>query len=220
MSRRNRSSEISDGRHFPRPERQPEVPLYVVSFLLVVLGFSAGLLGAITGIGGGILLSPILALYFGIPIREAIGTSLVAVITTSAASSSVHLQRHTTDIRLGMTLELATAIGAAVTAYLVGYFNRNALEGLFAGFLLYSSITILWRGGKIKPSDESPPPGNGEFTIPPYEPKRYPLGLAASLVAGALSGLLGIGGGPSKVPVSDIFLNAPPFLCRAVSHLL
>ncbi len=114
--------------------------------LLIILGFFAGLLGALTGIGGGVLLSPILALYFGIPIRQAIGTSLVAVITTSAASSSVHLQRHTTDIRLGMTLELATALGAAITAYLVGYFNRNALEGLFAGFLLYSAITILTKG--------------------------------------------------------------------------
>jgi len=192
----------------------------VVSVLLVVLGFFAGLLGAVTGIGGGILLSPILALHFGIPIRQAIGTSLVAVITTSAASSSVHLQRHTTDIRLGMTLELATAIGAAVTAYLVGYFNRNALEGLFAGFLLYSSITILWRGGKIKPGDESPPTGNGDFVIPPYEPKRYPLGLAASLVAGALSGLLGIGGGPIKVPVMYIFMNVPLVVAAATSNFM
>src|ERR1700690_2994426 len=125
-----------------------------MSALLVLLGFFAGLLGAITGIGGGILVSPILALYFGIPIRQAIGTSLVAVITTSAASSSVHLQRHTTDIRLGMTLELATSFGAAVTAYLVGYFNRNALEGIFAGFLLYSTVSILLRGLKIKDSEE------------------------------------------------------------------
>src|SRR5260370_14501667 len=99
MSRRNRSSEISDGRHFPRPERQPEVPLYVVSVLLVVLGFFAGLLGAITCIGGGILLSPLLALYFGIPIRQAIGTRLVAVSTTSSARSSHSPQRHTTDTR-------------------------------------------------------------------------------------------------------------------------
>src|SRR5260370_37820569 len=113
------------------------------SALLLVLGFFAGVLGALTGIGGGILLSQILALHFGIPIRQAIGTSLVVVITTSAASSSVHLQRHTTDIRLGMTLELANAFGAAVTAYLVGEFNRNLLEGLLAGFLLCSSITIL-----------------------------------------------------------------------------
>ncbi|MFZ0805585.1 MAG: sulfite exporter TauE/SafE family protein, partial [Candidatus Sulfotelmatobacter sp.] len=180
----------------------------MVTVLLVVLGFFAGLLGALTGIGGGVLLTPILALHFGIPIREAIGTSLVAVITTSAASSSVHLQRHTTDIRLGMTLELATALGAAVMAYLVGYFNRNALEGLFAAFLLYSSITILVRGGKVKEGHPAPAP-DGEIKIPPYQPKRYPLGMAASLVAGALSGLLGIGGGPIKVPVMFIFMDVP-----------
>jgi len=192
----------------------------VVTFLLVVLGFVAGLLGALTGIGGGVLLTPILALYFGIPIREAIGTSLVAVITTSAASSSVHLQRHTTDIRLGMTLELATALGAAVMAYLVGYFNRDVLEGLFAAFLLYSSITILAKGGKIKPEDDSSPAVNGEMVIPPYQPQRYPLGLAASLVAGGLSGLLGIGGGPIKVPVMFIFMNVPLMVATATSNFM
>jgi uncharacterized protein len=209
------------------PDRhcQPEVALPVVSILLVVLGFFAGLLGALTGIGGGILLSPILALHFGIPIRQAIGTSLVAVITTSAASSSVHLQRHTTDIRLGMTLELATAFGAAVTAYLVGYFNRNALEGLFAAFLLYSSFTILKRRGKVKPEDALAPAGNGRqnggpFGIPPYEPQRYPLGLAMSLVAGALSGLLGIGGGPIKVPVMYIFMKVPLMVATATSNFM
>ena len=126
----------------------------MVTALLVILGFCAGVLGALTGIGGGVLIAPILALHFGIPIRQAIGTSLVAVITTSTASSSVHLQRHTTDIRLGMTLELATALGAAVMAYLVGYFNRNALEGLFAAFLLYSAITILSKRGKVKPLED------------------------------------------------------------------
>src|ERR1700681_1679811 len=138
----------------------------MVTALLVILGFLAGLLGALTGIGGGVLLTPILALHFGIPIREAIGSSLVVVITTSAASSSVHLQRHTTDIRLGMTLELGTAFGAAVPAYLVGYFNRNLLEGLFAGFLLYSSITILVRGGKVKDQEEPVLNGAGETVIP------------------------------------------------------
>jgi len=192
----------------------------LVTALLVVLGFFAGLLGALTGIGGGVLLTPILALYFGIPIREAVGTSLVAVITTSAASSSVHLQRHTTDIRLGMTLELATALGAAVTAYLVGYFNRNALEGLFAAFLLYSAITILAKGGRVKADEGLAPAVNGETVIPPYEPQRYPLGLAASLVAGALSGLLGIGGGPIKVPVMFIFMNVPLMVATATSNFM
>jgi uncharacterized membrane protein YfcA len=197
----------------------------VVSLLLVVLGFFAGLLGALTGIGGGVLLTPILALHFGIPIRQAIGTSLVAVITTSAASSSVHLQRHTTDIRLGMTLELATALGAAVTAYLVGYFNRSALEALFAAFLLYSSFTIVRRRGKVKPADALAPTANvtqngGQFIIPPYEPQRYPLGLAMSLVAGALSGLLGIGGGPIKVPLMYIFMKVPLMVATATSNFM
>jgi uncharacterized protein len=192
----------------------------VVTVLLVILGFFAGLLGALTGIGGGVLLTPILALHFGIPIRQAIGTSLVAVITTSAASSSVHLQRHTTDIRLGMTLELATAFGAAVMAYLVGYFNRNALEELFAAFLLYSAITILAKGGKIAGENEPVPAENGENIIPPYEPQRYPLGLGASLVAGALSGLLGIGGGPIKVPVMYIFMNVPLMVATATSNFM
>jgi len=192
----------------------------VVNILLVLLGFFAGMLGSLTGIGGGVLLAPILALYFGIPIREAVGTSLVAVITTSAASSSVHLQRHTTDIRLGMTLELATAFGAALMAYLVGYFNRNALEGLFAAFLLYSSITILSRGGKVKAGDESAPAFNGETVIPPYEPRNYPLGLGASLVAGGFSGLLGIGGGPIKVPVMYIFMGVPLMVATATSNFM
>jgi len=191
----------------------------MLSALLVLLGFFAGLLGALTGIGGGVLLTPILALHFGVPIRQAIGTSLVAVITTSAASSSIHLQRHTTDIRLGMTLELATSFGAAVTAYLVGYFNRNALEGLFAGFLLYSSAIILLRGGKVRNQEEAAPK-SGETVIPPYEPQRYPLGLGASLVAGGLSGLLGIGGGPIKVPVMFIFMNVPLMVATATSNFM
>lgn len=189
----------------------------MVSALLVVLGFFAGLLGALTGIGGGVLLTPILALHFGIPIRQAIGTSLIAVITTSAASSSVHLQRHTTDIRLGMTLELATSLGAAVMAYLVGYFNRNLLEGLFAAFLFYSSIMILVRRGKVEePASNS----NGETMLPAYEPKRYPVGLAASLMAGALSGLLGIGGGPIKVPIMFIFMGVPLMVATATSNFM
>jgi uncharacterized protein len=192
----------------------------LTTLLLMILGFVAGLLGALTGIGGGVLLTPILALHFGVPIRQAIGTSLVAVITTSAASSSVHLQRHTTDIRLGMTLELATALGAAVMAYLVGYFNRSALEGLFAAFLLYSSFMILSKGGKAEPDEHSTPALNGDVVIPPYEPQRYPLGLGASLVAGALSGLLGIGGGPIKVPVMFIFMNVPLMVATATSNFM
>jgi uncharacterized membrane protein YfcA len=101
----------------------------------------------------------------------------------------------------------------------VGYFNRSLLEGLFAGFLLYSAIMILARRGKIK-DEEAPVIENGNAVIPPYEPKRYPLGLGASLVAGGLSGLLGIGGGPIKVPVMFIFMNVPLMVATATSNFM
>jgi uncharacterized membrane protein YfcA len=193
----------------------------MTTILLVILGLFAGLVGALSGTGGGIILAPMLALYFGVPIQQAIGTSLVAVITTSAASSSVHLQRHTADIRLGMTLELATALGAAITAYLVGYINRTALEVLFAAFLLYGAITILRKGGKTEDAQDEIVPGPGdEAAFPPYEPKRLPLGMGASLVAGGLSGLLGIGGGPIKVPVMYLFMDVPLIVATATSNLM
>ena len=194
----------------------------MTSILLIVLGLFAGLIGALSGTGGGIIITPMLALYFGLPISQAIGTSLVAVITTSAASSSVNLQRHTTDIRLGMTLELATALGALATAYLVGYLNRTALEVLFATFLLYGAITILRKGGKTEDElDEIVPgPSSESVTLPQYAPKRYPLGMGASLVAGGLSGLLGIGGGPIKVPVMYLFMGVPLMVATATSNFM
>jgi len=196
----------------------------MITILLVILGLFAGLVGALSGTGGGLILAPMLALYFGLPIQQAIGTSLIAVITTSAASSSVHLRRHTADIRLGMTLELATALGAAVTAYLVGYINRTALEVLFASFLLYGAITILRKGGKTEDAQDETAPGPataGDAPLfPPYEPKRYPLGMSASLVAGGLSGLLGIGGGPIKVPVMYLFMGVPLIVATATSNMM
>jgi uncharacterized membrane protein YfcA len=87
---------------------------------------------------------------------------------------------------------------------------------------LYSSITILLRGGKVKSEDqeEAPAPSNGKTVIPPYEPKNYPLGLGASLIAGGLSGLLGIGGGPIKVPVMYIFMNVPLMVATATSNFM
>src|SRR5208282_6650781 len=86
--------------------------------------------------------------------------------------------------------------------------------------LLYSSVMILIRRGKVKDQEEPVPNSNGEIVIPPYEPQRYPLGLAASLVAGGLSGLLGIGGGPIKVPVMYIFMNVPLMVATATSNFM
>ncbi len=164
-----------------------------------------------------------LALYFGVPIEQAIGTSLIAVITTSAASSSVHLQRHTTDIRLGMTLELATALGAATTAYLVGYINRTALEVLFAAFLMYGAIMILRRGGKTEDEqDEFVPQAFGSwFYDSRLRTEEYAAwGWVLRWWREDLSGLLGIGGGPIKVPVMYIFMGIPLIVATATSNFM
>ena len=181
--------------------------------VLLIVGLIAGMIGALAGVGGGIIITPLLALYFGIPLPQAIGTSLIAVITTSTASSSVHVQRHVTDIKLGLTLELATATGAAIAAYYAIYVNRLFIAILFSFFMLYSAYTLLSRLWKTR----SKPQTN---EIPHYVPKRYPLGLAASLVAGGMSGLLGIGGGPIKVPVMYIFMEVPLLVATATSNFM
>jgi uncharacterized membrane protein YfcA len=104
----------------------------------------------------------------------------------------------------------------------VGYINRTALEVLFAAFLMYGAITIMRRGGKTEDEqDEFVPQASGNgLVIPDYEPKNVPLGLGASLVAGGLSGLLGIGGGPIKVPVMYIFMGIPLIVATATSNFM
>ena len=84
--------------------------------LLVAIGFCAGGFGALAGVGGGIIVTPLLAIYFGLPMHQAIGVTLLCVIATSTATSSMYVERHVTDVRLGMTLELATTVGALIAA--------------------------------------------------------------------------------------------------------
>lgn len=186
-------------------------PLHAL--ILVAVGFGAGMVGALGGIGGGIVITPLLTLYFGVPIHQAVGTSLIAVITTSAASSSVHVQRHITDVKLGMTLELATATGATIAAYFAARINRSVIAVLFSMFLLYSVYNLVRRMFADR---------NKKHTaeIPHYEPKNYPLGMGASVVAGGMSGLLGIGGGPIKVPVMYIFMGIPLLVATATSNFM
>src|SRR5258708_1582790 len=119
-----------------------------VAFLLVVLGFLAGVFGALAGLGGGIILIPVLTIYFGLPIHQAIGISLLSVIATSTATSSQYVERHVTDIRLGMTLELATTLGALIAALVAQRMDRRTLAVLFVCFLTHSAASLVkkaWR---------------------------------------------------------------------------
>jgi uncharacterized protein len=181
--------------------------------LLGMLGLFAGGIGALAGIGGGIIITPMLAIYFGVPIHQAIGISLMAVIATSTATSSVYVERGVADMRLGMTLEMATTIGAAMAAVIAGYVNRKTLAVLFTLFMFYTAVSLACKAwGSRNQKDET--------EIPPYEVRRLPLGLGASLIAGGMSGLLGIGGGPIKVPIMYLFMGVPLRVATATSNFM
>ena len=176
----------------------------MITLLLIVLGFVAGLIGALAGLGGGISITPILALHFGVT-SGCIGSSLVAVNTASVASSAVHLQRHTTDIRLGMTLELATAMGAAITAYFAGYVNRGALR-FFAAFLLYAAISLLRVRAVMK--------GRRLSDLRRFRLHTQKLSIGFPRGRWALRAL-GDGGEPIKVPVMYLFMEVPLIMATA-----
>src|SRR5258708_12511333 len=188
------------------------------ALVLLLIGFGAGGFGALAGVGGGIIITPLLAIYFGLPIHEAIGISLVSVIATSTATSSQYVERHVTDIRLGMTLELATTLGALIAALVAHHLNRRTLAILFVGFLGYSAASLVKKAWGSRQEAH-------ETEVPDYKVQNYPLGLGASLIAGGLSGLLGIGGGPVNVPVMYLFMKVPlrvatppsTFIIRATS---
>ena len=112
----------------------------VVGLLMVAGGFAAGLFGSLLGLGGGVLIVPLMTLGFGLPLHQAVGVSLVCVIMTSSAASGVYLERHLANLRLGMTLELFTAVGALVGGSIAFLLDERVLEGLFG-------VVLALRGG-------------------------------------------------------------------------
>ena len=118
----------------------------LVGLWLITGGAAAGLFGSLLGLGGGVLIVPLLTLVFDLPLLTAVGVSLVCVIVTSGASAGVFLERHVANLRLGMTLELFTATGALLGGLVAFLLPEKALEILFAGLLVYTSITMLRRG--------------------------------------------------------------------------
>src|SRR4051794_41498113 len=123
--------------------------------LLLVAGAGAGLFGSLLGLGGGILIVPLLTLGFGLPLLTAVGVSLVCVIVTSGAAAGVYLERRVANLRLGMTLELFTASGALVGGLIAFLLPERLGEVLFAGPLVYTAATIAPR--RRPPPPASPP---------------------------------------------------------------
>jgi uncharacterized membrane protein YfcA len=119
--------------------------------ILVAGGAAAGLFGSLLGLGGGLLIVPLLTLLFGVPLREAVAVSLVAVIVTSTAGAGVYLRRHVANLRLGMVLELFTAMGALAGGLIAFVLDEQALAGLFAIVLTWVAISMI-RQGRAAPA--------------------------------------------------------------------
>ena len=181
---------------------------------MIAGGMLAGLLGSVLGLGGGILIIPMLTLVFGVPMREAIGASLVCVIATSSGAASLYVRRRLCDIRLGMTLELATTLGAVAGGVIAGMLNARTLSILFSALLICTAWSMLRKRDEAESTGDSSN-GGGSYRV-----AHLPLGMGASFFAGNVSGLLGVGGGIVKVPVMYMIMRVPLKTAIATSNFM
>ncbi len=188
----------------------------------------AGFLGALTGLGGGVVLVPMLALLFHVDIRYAIGASLVSVIATSSGAAAAYVREGYSNIRIGMFLETATTAGALAGAALVLYVSTNAIAIVFGGVLLYSAY-LSSRHYKDNAGLASSRLAerlrlNGTYPGPegkqPYNVTGVPAGYGIMFLAGVLSGLLGIGSGAVKVLAMDQAMKIPFKVSTTTSNFM
>ena len=210
----------------------------IAGLVLLAGGAAAGVFGSLLGLGGGILIVPLLTLGFGLPLREAVAVSLVSVIVTSSASAGVYLQRHVANLRLGMVLELFSALGALIGGLVAFLLSEQALAGLFAALLVWVGVSMLRRrddapamaaiapgpGTSVTPSLIVPEPAGRPFidtlSGPGYRVHSLPLGVTGSLFAGLVSALLGVGGGIVKVPTMHLLMGVPLKVATATSNMM
>lgn len=190
--------------------------------LLILGGAAAGGFGSLLGLGGGILLIPLLTLGFELPLREAVGVSLVSVIVTSGTAAAVYLDRGVADLRLGMSLELFTAAGALLGAFVAFLVSEQLIAALFAGLLVYTAFSMARgsRGAVATPSASARPASGADPARAPYEVRHRGRGAAASLGAGVISAMLGVGGGIVMVPVMHLGMGVPLRVAAATSNLM
>jgi uncharacterized membrane protein YfcA len=189
---------------------------------------AAGAFGALLGIGGGVLLVPILVLVLKLPMHLAVGVSLTTVIATSSAVSAATSGRQLINLRLGILLEVATAAGGLVGGLLAQSVSAKTLAYLFSAVTAAVAIVTTTRLDRRNILDASVDPGvlGGRVfdadtqTLVAYRVKRLPLALAGSFVAGQLSTLLGIGGGTLKVPLLNAWCGVPLRVAAPTSALM
>lgn len=192
-----------------------------------VVGAATGVVGSMLGLGGGVFLVPLLTLAFDVPIRAAVAASLISVIATASVSATVNLNRGLVNLRLGLVLEVATSVGGLMGGLTAGLLSPRHLFLLFAATLVLMGLLMLLRSGRRNViADTSVDPGTlggrlreGE-TVFVYRVRRLGMGLFSSLGAGAISGLLGLGGGIINVPVLNTFCGVPIRVAAATSTFM
>jgi uncharacterized protein len=203
----------------------------ILTFTLIVWvgALVAGFLGALTGLGGGVVIVPLLALGCGVDMRYAIGASLVSVIATSSGAAATYVKEGYTNIRIGMFLEMATTVGALAGAFLATKLPVAMIAVIFGLVLLYSAV--LASRPQPEHSDASPADPwatrlklHGAYPTTygpqPYHVRALPLGFSLMFGAGVLSGLLGIGSGAAKVLAMDQAMRIPFKVSTTTSNFM
>ncbi|HYM85083.1 MAG TPA: sulfite exporter TauE/SafE family protein [Candidatus Dormibacteraeota bacterium] len=202
-----------------------DVAIFAISVL-------AGVIGALAGVGGGILVIPALTMVFGVDIRLAIGASIVSVIATSSGAAAAYVRDRMTDMRVGMFLELATTSGAVAGALLAAVVTSSFLFVLLGLVLLFSAGQQVMRLREELPPPAEPSPLASRLGLVgaypdsrlgrdvPYAARRVPLGFAMMAMAGLVSGLLGIGSGALKVLAMDGAMRLPMKVSSATSNFM
>jgi len=199
------------------------------SALVCLVAGAAGFLGALTGLGGGVVLTPALTLLFGVDIRYAIGATLVSVIATSSGAASAYLKEGFSNIRIGMFLEIATTLGAVTGAVLAVWIPTSGLGVILGVVLLYSAYLSMRPHAETHATVAADPLAERlrlDSTYPtphgsqPYKVQRVRTGFTVMFGAGTLSGLLGIGSGAFKVIAMDQAMRIPFKVSTTTSNFM
>jgi uncharacterized membrane protein YfcA len=193
-----------------------------------ICGGIAGTIGAMLGLGGGVFLVPFLALVFGLPMHQAVAASILAVIATSSAGAAMNVERQIVNLRLGMVLEIFTVIGAIFGGLTANMLSGQALSRIFASLLLVVSFLMIWRVRHFRQDHTAPEEGvfpatfKDEATgeVISYSARRMPVVSLVALIAGNISGLLGVGGGIFKVPAMNMISGVPMKAATATSNFM
>jgi uncharacterized membrane protein YfcA len=199
------------------------------SLILLVSSLAAGLLGALSGLGGGVVIVPVLTILFHVDIHYAIGASLVSVIATSSGAAAAYVREGFSNIRVGMFLEIATTLGALLGAWLTTRVPTHSIGFVFGLVLLYSAYASLKQRNDALTQKPDPlalrlklqgsfPSGQGSQQS--YVAQRVPAGFGLMTVAGTLSGLLGIGSGAVKVIAMDQAMRLPFKVSTTTSNFM